>query len=175
MYMYELISLLKPFELDPGNPEALVRKGQRPKIPKSFTPCLFQRIMKACWNHNPDDRPNMAQIVEWSQLPELQCLRTIHHLEPRKLLGICQCQVVRDHMHQPKSQNLPQNPNCEDFKSLFSSLSLQTPQSRRRQIISNKHTQIWIAQDVTDEAVTKMTIVTFRSSNLGYYVRCLPA
>ena len=32
--MYELITLLKPFELLPEPPEALLRKQQRPEIPK---------------------------------------------------------------------------------------------------------------------------------------------
>ena len=131
--------------------------------------------MKACWNHNPSDRPNMAQVVEWCQFPELQSLRTIHQLEPRKLLGICQCQVIRDHVHQHatvKPQNSQSIQKCAHFKSLFSSLSSQTPQNRRKQNTSNNHTQIWIAQDEV-KATTKMTIVTFRSSDLGYYVRTL--
>ena len=131
--------------------------------------------MKACWNQDPNSRPNMAQIVEWSQYLELKSLRTIHQLDPRKLLGICQCQVARDHVHQHatvKLQNV-QNilPNCGHFKSLFSSLSSQTPQSKRKQSTSNNHTQIWIAQD--REVTSKLTIVTFRSSNLGYYVSIL--
>lgn len=173
--MYELISLLKPFESHPGNPQTSVCKGQRPQIPISFTPCLFQRIMKVCWNQNPDDRPSMAQIVEWSQFPELQSLRTIHQLEPRKLLGICQCQVVQDDVHQPSTiepKNLQHIPSYERFNPLFSSLSSQTPQSKRKHAAS---TQIWIAQDVKDEAIAKVTIVTFRSSDLGYYVRCCVA
>ena len=132
--------------------------------------------MKACWNHNPSDRPNMAQVVEWSKSLELKSLRTIHQLEPRKLIGICQCQVVRDHVHQHATVK-PQNiqsiiANCRHFKSLLSSLSSQTPQSRRKQNTSSNHTQIWIAQD-EDEATTKLTIVTFRSSDLGYYVSAL--
>ena len=32
--MYELISLLKPFELLSESPEVLLRKQQRPEIPK---------------------------------------------------------------------------------------------------------------------------------------------
>ena len=142
-------------------------------LQENFTPCLFQRIMKACWSQNPSDRPNMAQVVKWSQFPELKSLRTIHQLEPRKLLEICQCQVVRDHVHQlatVKPQNIQSIiSNCNHFKSLFSSLSSHTPQSKRKQSTSNNHTQIWIAQD-KDEVTTKLTIVTFRSSDLGCYV-----
>lgn len=130
--------------------------------------------MKACWNHNPSDRPNMAQVVKWSQFPELQSLRTIYQLESRKLLGICQCQVVRDHVHQHatiKQQNLQSiMPNYSLFNSLFCSLSSQSPQRKRKQNTSNNHTQIWIAQD-KDDTTTKITIVTFRSSDLGCYVR----
>ena len=133
--------------------------------------------MKACWNQDPNNRPNMAQIVGWSQYLELKSLRTIHQLDPRKLLlGICQCQIVRDHVHQHVTVK-PQNvqsilPNCGHFKSLFSSLSSQTPQSKRKQSTSNNHTQIWIAQD-EDKVTSKLTIVTFRSSNLGCYVSTL--
>lgn len=132
--------------------------------------------MKACWNQDPNKRPNMAQVVKWSKLPELQSLRIIHQLKPTKLLTICQCRVVRDHVHHSttdKPQNIQHTiPNCENFKSLFSSLSPQTPPSKRKQNVANNHTQIWIAQD-KDEATTKLTIVTFRSSDLGYYVRSL--
>ena len=131
--------------------------------------------MEVCWNQNPNDRPSMAQVVRWSQLPELQSLRMIHYLEPAKLLSICQCQVVRDHVHQDrvdKSYLKHVIPNCKQFVSPFSSLSSQTPPSKRKSNISNKHTQIWIAQDM-NETATKMTIVTFRSSDLGYYVRIL--
>lgn len=132
--------------------------------------------MKACWKQNPSDRPNMAQVVEWSRCAELKSLRTIHQLEPRKLLEVCQCQVVRDHVHQHstvKSQNTQSIiPNCDRFKSLFSSLSSHIPQSKRKQSTSNNHTQIWIAQE-KDEVTTKLTIVTFRSSDLGCYVSTL--
>lgn len=129
--------------------------------------------MEACWSENPSDRPTMAQVVKWSQLPELKFLRTIHQLEPAKLLSICHCQVVRNHVHQHScniSRNLHHNiPNCKPLKSLFVSLSSQTPKSTRKQNTSNNHTQIWIAQDKND-ATTKMTIITFRSSDLGCYV-----
>ena len=132
--------------------------------------------MKACWNQNPNNRPNMAQIVKWSQCMELKSLRIIHQLQPRKLLGICKCQVVQDHVHQHaivKPQNILNTfPNCGHFKSLFYSLSSQTPQSKRKQSASNSHTQIWIAQD-KDEVTSKLTIVTFRSSDLGCYVNTL--
>ena len=140
--------------------------------------------MKACWNQNPSDRPNMAQVVQWSQFSELQSLRTIYQLKPRKLLGICQCQVVRNHVHQYATVK-PENeqniiPNRDHFKSLFSSLSSQSPQSKRRQSTSSNHTQIWIAQEkarkiAQDEhkVTTKLKIVTFRSSDLGYYVSTL--
>ena len=132
--------------------------------------------MKVCWSHNPDNRPSMAQVVKWSQFPELQFLRIIHELELKRLSGICQCQVVRDHVHQHatvKPQSL-QNiiPNCEKIQSLFSSLPSLTPQIKRKKSKSDNHTQIWIAQD-KDEITTKLTIVTLRSSDLGYYVSSL--
>ena len=35
MFLYELITLLKPFELSTEHPDSLIRKEQRPQIPKS--------------------------------------------------------------------------------------------------------------------------------------------
>ena len=129
--------------------------------------------MKACWNQNPDDRPTMAQVVEWSQLPELQSLRTIHHLDPMKLLGICQCEVDEEHIHQDTT-DIPQNlqetiPNC-DSNPDFSFLPTQTPPAETEQDMVTDHTQIWIAQN-KDGDNTKLTVITFKSSDLGFDVR----
>ena len=35
MFLYELLTLLKPFELHADNPVNLIRKEKRPQIPKS--------------------------------------------------------------------------------------------------------------------------------------------
>ena len=197
MFLYELITLLKPFELRTEDPDSLVRKEQRPQIPKeskviliyynkmcitdmhfsvqeNFTPRLIQKIMKACWNQDPMERPSMAQVVEWSQLPELQYLRIQYHLKPTRLLGVGQCAVLRDHSHQYATSR-PSNiqftlPNSEHSTSLFSSTAARTPQTKRKQSTINRHSQVWIAQE-NEDTTSKLTIFTFRSSDLGFYVR----
>ena len=130
--------------------------------------------MRACWNHNPDDRPNMAQVLEWSQLPELQSLRTIHQLEHKKVLASCLCLVDQNHAHQ-LSTDKPENqqriiPNCDYFDSLFSSISIQAPLGERQEDTATNYIQMWIAQD-NAENTTKLTIVTSKSDHFGYHVR----
>ena len=133
--------------------------------------------MKACWNQNPDDRPTMAQVVEWSQLPELQSLRTIHHLDPIKLLGICQCKVDEEHIHQDTTE-MPQNlqetiPNWDSNPNVSFLSTLVPPIERKQNMYTvTDHTQVWIAQE-KDEANTKLTVITFKSSDVGYNVRTL--
>lgn len=130
--------------------------------------------MKACWNQDPKERPSMAQVVKWSQLPELQSLRIQCHLKPTRLLSIGQCLVFRDHLHEyttKKQSNIQYTiPNCEQFTSLFSSISAQTPPAKRKQKTADYHSQVWIAQE-KDDVTTNLTIFTFRSSDLGFYVR----
>ena len=134
--------------------------------------------MRACWNHNPDDHPNMAQVLEWSQLPELLSLRTIHQLEHKRLLASCLCSgsVAENHAHKCVT-NKPENqqhviPNCDHFDPLFSSISTQTPLGERQENAATDHDyiQTWIAQ-VDAEITTKLTIVTFKSDHFGYHVR----
>ena len=130
--------------------------------------------MRACWNHNPEDRPNMGQVVEWSQLPELQSLRTIHQLEHKKLLAISQCSVDQSHEHQDVIDK-PQNqqyiiPSHDRFDPLFSSLNIQTPLGERQENTTNNYIQIWIAQDNV-EIATKLTIIISKSDRFGYHVR----
>lgn len=142
-------------------------------IQEHFTPCLFQHIMRACWNHNPDDRPNMAQVLKWGQLPELQSLRTIHQLEHKKLLSICLCSAAQNCAHQ-HAANIPENqqhiiPNCDNFDPLFSSISIQTPLGDRQENTATSYMQMWIAQN-NAESATKLTLVTSKSDRFGYQV-----
>ena len=125
--------------------------------------------MRACWNHNPEDRPGMAQVVEWSQLPELQSLRTIHQLVHKKILAICQCSVAQS-QHATNKPQKKQNiiPNCDHFVPLFSS---SEPLSREKQEnTTNDYIQMWIAQDNVENS-TKLTIVTCKSDHFGFNVR----
>ena len=145
-------------------------------VQENFTPRFIQKVMKACWNQDPMERPSMAQVVKWSQLPELQSLRIQYHLKPARLLSVGQCVVLRDHVHQ-YATNKPSNiqftiSNAEHFTSLFSSKSALTPKPKRKQSTTNHHSQVWIAQENKD-TTSKLTIFTFRSSDLGFYVRTI--
>ena len=193
MFLYELVALLKPFEFQSDQTEEMIRKMQRPRIPESakvqilikmyncylklpqenFTLCLVHKIMKCCWHQDPRERPTMAQVLEWSKLPELCCLRTIHSLPSSELLCTCQCQVTRNHKHEYLNSR-PSNvqctiEKCEQYPPLFSSITSQSPPINRRRNKVNHHTQVWIAQ-YSDEVTSKLTIFTFRSSDLGYRV-----
>ena len=130
--------------------------------------------MKACWNQDPMKRPSMAQVVKWSQLPEFLLLRIQYHLKPIRLLGVGQCVVLREYLHQ-YATNRPSNiqftiPNSEHSASLFPSISAHTPQAKRKQSTTDHHSQVWIAQE-NEDTTSKLTIFTFRSSDLGYRVR----
>lgn len=194
MFLYELVALLKPFEFQIDQTEEMIRRMQRPQIPESakvqflfkrstvvilrplqenFTLCLAHKIMKCCWHQDPRERPNMSQVLEWSKLPELCCLRTIHSLHPSEVLCTCQCQVERNHVHEYLNSR-PSNieytiERCELPPPLFSSITSQTPPTNKRRDKVNRHTQVWIAQE-SEEATSKLTIFTFRSSDLGYRV-----
>ena len=112
----------------------------------------------------------MTQVVKWSLLPELQSLRLQYHLNPTTLLSVSQCTVWRDHVHldvASKPSNVQYTiPNCEPYPPLFSSISAQTPPVERQENTMDHHSQVWIAQGNENE----MTILTFRSSDLGFYV-----
>lgn len=130
--------------------------------------------MKCCWQQDPRDRPCMGQVVEWSKLQELASLRTVYQLEWKRLSCVCQCLVTRDHAHHFTATH-PANvkytiPNCERYPPLFSSLHTQIFSNVKERCKVNQHTQVWLAQVNDDAATSKLTIVTFRSSDLGYWV-----
>ena len=53
-----------PFHDVPGfNVPVMVTKGVRPEIPKE-TPEKWQKLMKACWDGRPRNRPSFKEIVE---------------------------------------------------------------------------------------------------------------
>ena len=126
--------------------------------------------MKVCWNQDPKERPSMMQVVEWSLLPELQSLRLQYHLNPTTLLSISHCTVWKDHVHQDvasKPSKIQYTiPNCELHPPLFCSTSAQTVSVERQDNTMDHYSQVWIAQGNENE----MTILTFRSSDLGFYV-----
>ena len=116
----------------------------------------------------------MRQVLEWSSLQELASLRTVYHLEWKRLSCVCQCLVTRDHTHHFIATNPPNVkytiPNCQ-YAPLFSSLPTQIIPNIKERCIVNHHTQVWVAQVNDDGVTSKLTIVTFRSSDLGYWVR----
>ena len=48
-------------------------------------------------------------------------------------------------------------------------MSAQTSPTKRKHKTADHHSQVWIAQE-EDDATSKLTIFTFRSSDLGFYV-----
>ena len=41
----------------------LVTQGARPRIPEG-TPADYRRLMVACWQTNPDERPSFSHIID---------------------------------------------------------------------------------------------------------------
>ena len=133
--------------------------------------------MQQCWQKDPKERPTMAQIVKWSKQKELKSLRIMQSLESNGLLCVCQCNV--NHTNQNPIE-MPLNfqstiPNCESVVPLFSSLSSHSLKTKSTQLpdhrakaTNTQHIQIWVAQ--SDKDTSKLTIITFRSSDLGYWV-----
>lgn len=127
--------------------------------------------MQLCWKQDPKERPTMAQIVKWSKQKELKSLRTILSLESKKLLCVCQCYVNHVKQNTVEEPLIFQStiPGCESFTPLLSSLSSHSLQTESRtKAINAQHIQIWVAQ--SDNGASKLTIITFRSSDLGSWV-----
>ena len=116
----------------------------------------------------------MAQVMKWSKQPELQSLRTFYSLKAKELLLVCQCNV--NHLNE-NVVGRPENfksiiPECESFAPLLSSMCAQSPLDINARLLDHnketfgpQHIQIWVAHDHR-----KLTIVTFRSYDLGYWV-----
>ena len=119
----------------------------------------------------------MAQVLKWSKQPELLSLRTFYSLEAKKLLCVCQCNV--NHRNQ-KVVGRPENfksivPECGSFAPLLSSMCVQSPFDINARLLDHnketygpQHIQIWVAHDNR-----RLTIITFRSCDLGYWVSSL--
>ena len=70
--MWELTTGKKPFHDRPHNHCLIsdILKGERPQITDD-TPEFYARLMKKCWDHNPENRPTAREIHD--------CLREYHH------------------------------------------------------------------------------------------------
>lgn len=133
--------------------------------------------MRCCWRQDPNERPTMVQVMKWSKQPELQSMRTFYSLEAKELLCVCQCNV--NHLNR-NVVGRPENfksivPKCESFAPLLSSMCAQSPLDmnaqlldRNKETVGPQHIQIWVAHDNR-----KLTIITFRSCDLGYWVSSL--
>ncbi|XP_062506312.1 uncharacterized protein LOC134182887 [Corticium candelabrum] len=53
-----------PFDNYPFSSAAAnaINKGERPPVPTDCSP-IYTALMKLCWSHNPNDRPNFVHIV----------------------------------------------------------------------------------------------------------------
>lgn len=49
MFLYELVTLLRPFELAADHPDNLIRKKQRPQVPKSKVARLGCTTANVCF------------------------------------------------------------------------------------------------------------------------------
>ena len=130
--------------------------------------------MQCCWRQDPKERPTMAQVVKWSKLDELKSLRTILSLQSKELLCVCQCHVnlvIQNAAEKPLNIHSTL-PNCDSYTPLLFSMHAQSPLAKsachKAEDSSHQHIQIWVAQG--DGSGTKLTIVTFRSYDLGYWV-----
>ena len=131
--------------------------------------------MRCCWRHDPKERPTMAQVVKWSKQVELKSLRTILSLESKDVLCVCQCNVnhVIQNVTEKPLHVQSTLPNCESYTPLLLSMHGQSPTviSTRQQSeghSNHQRVQIWVAQG--NSGATKLTIITFRSCDLGYWV-----
>src|SRR6266542_146642 len=65
MIMWEFTTGKKPFHDRPHNHCLItdILKGERPQITDD-TPELYAKLMKKCWDHNPENRPTAKEIYD---------------------------------------------------------------------------------------------------------------
>jgi len=149
--------------------------------------------MNLCWNHDPNKRPKMAEVVEWCNLSVFKALRAVYHLEAGKLSAVCQCQVDRTHVHSLHVNDIIATteakfivkPSDKDddvfsFPVLTQQSSLNSLPATQCQNAkgdgkdtlnfevnrSRKYSQIWIAQQI-DENKSVLHIFSYKSSKAG--------
>ena len=99
MTIYELLSLSPPFtNVFPAfkrNTE--IRDGHRPVLKGRQTRSLvlLQELMQLCWEHDPDQRPNMSQIRDWVASEEFERLRAdIALSDVHSISCACVCRIT---------------------------------------------------------------------------------
>jgi len=147
--------------------------------------------MNLCWDHDPNKRPKMADVVEWCNGSVFKALRAVYHLEDGKLSAVCQCQVDRTHVH---SLDANDTINTTEIKFIITpsdkiddvfSFPVLTPRSSLTSLpatqlqssegdgkdslnfeVSRKYSQIWIAQRI-DKNKSVLQIFSYTSSKAG--------
>ena len=99
MTLYELLALRCPF--DDVNPvfkrNLEVKDKHRPllKAKETRSLVLLQDVMRLCWEHDPDQRPKMAQVNEWVDSEEFERLRAEVALSDVKSISCARvCRIV---------------------------------------------------------------------------------
>ena len=146
-------------------------------IQGTWTPYLMQRTMTRCWDHEPHRRPTMAEIIEWTELPEFPSLRTVYRLNSGRLSAVCQCMVDRNHIHlanlatKPFSQSLTAI-LYDEQEDLFCS-TITTSSTKTATLLhkkANKYSQVWIAQESESKDSSNLSIIMYKSGEVGYMV-----
>jgi len=149
--------------------------------------------MNLCWDHDPNKRPKMLEVVEWCNLSVFKALRAVYHLKNGKLSAVCQCQVDRTHVHSLDTNDTIATtevkfiikPSDED-DDIFS-FPVLTSQSSPKSLLdtplqsakhdgqdtlsfevkkSRKYSQIWIAQQI-DKNKSVLQMFSYSSSKAG--------
>lgn len=134
----------------------------------------MQRTMIQCWDHDPNRRPTMAEIKEWTKLPEFPSLRTVCRLPDGQLSAVCQCVVDRNHIHAVELPNKLSSTTIlsDEQEDLF--CSSITTSSTKTAILSHKkpskYRQVWITQELGPKDASQLSIVMYKSGDLGYRV-----
>ena len=137
----------------------------------------MQRLMRQCWDHDPHQRPTMAEIKEWTKLPEFSSLRTVCQLPNGNFSAASHCVVTCNHIHGEDSvlNKIPSPTTIlpGEEKDLFSSpitiSSTKTSTILRKK--GNKYSQVWIAQESESMDTSQLSIFVYKSDDLGYRVR----
>lgn len=142
----------------------------------------MQKTMIQCWDHDPHRRPTMAKIIEWTELPEFPSLRTVCRLPSGQLSAACQCIVDRNHIHAVDLSTKPTSPRsaspssatilCDEQEDLFCS-SITTSYTKTATLLhrkTNKHSQVWIAQESGSKDTSHLSIIMYERGELGYRV-----
>ena len=120
MVLYELMSQLFPFK-DSVFPNQLVCDGKRPELKSraTRTPIQLQEVMELCWQHDPDDRPTMSEIVEWMLTPAFDQLRVKVTLQGVQSISCaCMCRLLPEYEENAKP--------CSEISTTSDSDSIET-------------------------------------------------